>query len=97
MGSVGCETNWENEMACEEFVMYRGFRIAKNYTSIHGTGARLAKFRGYNIRVGFGVGAKSWYPNLEAARKFVDYLYENFETLPPATQAAVRYIQQQGA
>jgi hypothetical protein len=90
MGSVGCESNQENEMSeCE---MYRGFRISKNFRSIHGTGARLAHARGVNLFA--GPQKQGWFTSAKHAKAHVDFMYANEATLSPIGQMALKFAAQ---
>ena len=55
-------------------ITYRGVQIAANFHSIHGTGARLAKQRGWNLYLP-GYGSLGWEPSMAGAEQAIDSLH----------------------
>lgn len=54
---------------------YRSVQISPNFTSIHGTGRRLNKQRGWQLVLP-GYGRLGWHSSMKDAKAFIDGLHK---------------------
>lgn len=66
-------------------IEYRKVLFRPNFTSIHGTGAKLKSQLGWNLHLP-GYGSLNWEPSLKQAKASVDYLWDQ-ERAPAIAKA----------